>query len=362
LKNYEKCALVAILPPSLHNTKIEEEIQPFLGKVQAGKDKRGIVMNVVEGKPQFAHRTFAEYLTARWLSRKNFESQRSVLERILFDTEFGFVRFMFDRMLAKESALLCAVLEEDMKRCNTLLEKGSDVKVVDEGGRTVMHLLAARSRRGRHYDWRITDFLDSISHYETSLHNRDCVLQWTPLQYAIKSENWFIVERLLENNVDRSGLHMIRQRAQDARYIDRIIIHAAENGHLLLLEFLCSISANIHQANSRRFPSPLHAAIHEEELPVIRLLIQNGANCNTPYSDGQTPLFYAVTNGSLDVVRALVEEGGASLDVRDDDGRTVINWINNYTSYLKDADILIKEYKLERLNEIVKYLQERGYT
>ncbi len=91
------------------------------------------------------------------------------------------------------------------------------------------------------------------------------------------------------------------------------------------------------------------------------MLIQHGANCNTPYSDGQTLLRYAVTNSSLDVVRAL-EEGGALLDVCDDDGRTVINLVNNYKSYLKDSNT--RTYKLERLNEIVKYLQEmeRGCT
>jgi hypothetical protein len=71
-------------------------------------------------------------------------------------------------------------------------------------------------------------------------------------------------------------------------------------------------------------------------------------------------LFYAVTKGSLDVVRLLVEEGGASLDIRDAKGSTVINWINNYTTYLEDSDIFSKEYKLERLNEIVKFLEERG--
>ena len=169
------------------------------------------------------------------------------------------------------------------------------------------------------------------------------------------------MERLLESNVDRSGLNMIRQRAHDAHYIDRIIIQAARYGHLLLLEFLCSNGVNFHQASSRGFPSPLHAAVHEEELSVIRLLIKQGADCNTRYSDGQTPLFYVVTKGSLDVVRLLVEEGGASVDIRDDHGRTVINWINNYTSYLEDSDIISKEYKLGRLNEIVKYLQERGY-
>jgi hypothetical protein len=363
LKNFEKCALVAILPPSmlksLHNKQIEKEIEQFLGRVQAGKDKRGVVMNVIEGKPYFVHRTFAEYFTARWFSRK-FESNRIVLERILFDPEFGFVRYMFDRILAKGSALPCAVLE-DMKCAETLLEEGSDVKVVDKGGRTVMHLFAARSRRDGHYNTHIMDFINGVSHYEASLHNTDSVLQWTPLQYAIKSENWFIVEGLLESNVDRSGLDMIRQRAQDPDYINRIIIHAASYGHVLLLHFLCSICVNVHQASSRGFPSPLHAAIHEEELSVIRLLIQHGADCNTRYSDGQTPLFYAVTKGSLDVVRLLVEEGGASVEISDDYGRTVINWISNYTSYLEDSDIISKEYKLERLNEIMKYLQGRGY-
>jgi hypothetical protein len=73
LKNFEKCALVAILPPSilksLHNKKIEEKIWPVLSSIQAGKDKTGIVMTVVDGKPQFVHRTFAEFFTARWFSR-----------------------------------------------------------------------------------------------------------------------------------------------------------------------------------------------------------------------------------------------------------------------------------------------------
>jgi ankyrin repeat protein len=363
LKYFEKCALVAILPPSilksLHNKQIEKEIESFLGRVQAGKDKRGVVMDVIEGKPYFVHRTFAEYFTARWFSR-NFESNRSVLEHILFDLEYGFVRYMFDRILAKESAMPCAVLEEDMKCAKTLLEEGSDVKVVDKGGRTVMHLLAARSRKDGHYNTHIVEFINGVSHYESSLNKTDSVLQWTPLQYAIKAENWFVVERLLERNVERSGLDMIRQRAHDPRYINRIIIHAATYGHVLLLEFLGSTGVNFHQASSREFPSPLHAAIREEELSVIRLLIQHGANCNTRYSDGQTPLFYAVTKGSLDVVRLLVEDGDASLDICDDYGRTVFNWISNYKSRLEDSDSFPNEYKLERLNEIVKYLQERG--
>ena len=86
---------------------------------------------------------------------------------------------------------------------------------------------------------------------------------------------------------------------------------------------------NIHQASCWEFSSPWRAAIEGQQLNGVRWLIENGAGCNTRYSDEQTPLFHAVTEGLLNVVRALVEEGGASVDVRDDKGRTFIDWIRN---------------------------------
>jgi len=117
---------------------------------------------------------------------------------------------------------------------------------------------------------------------------------------------------------------------------------------------------NVHLASSTGLPSPLHAAIREEQLPVIRLLIQHGADCNTRYSDGKTLLFHAVTESSLDVVRTLVEEGGASVDVRDEDDRTVIDWMKDYASDPKNRDDIVWKGDVERLSEIVKYLQEWG--
>jgi len=112
-EDFEKYALVAILPSimlkSLHNKKTEEEIQQFLVKVQAGKDKTSVVMKVVDGKAQFVHPPLAEYFTALWLSI-NFEFNKRVLERIIFDPEYSFVRNMFDRILKKkQSTALCSV-------------------------------------------------------------------------------------------------------------------------------------------------------------------------------------------------------------------------------------------------------------
>jgi ankyrin repeat protein len=129
---------------------------------------------------------------------------------------------------------------------------------------------------------------------------------------------------------------------------------------LLLLELLYSVDVNIHQASSTDFPSPLHAAIQGVQLPVVKWLIQHGANCNTRYSDGKTPLFHAVTKCSIDVVRALVEEGGASLDVPYDEDRTVIDWVREYVSDPKKLDDIVSKGDVERLVEIANYLQERS--
>jgi hypothetical protein len=358
LENFEKCALAAILPPpmleSLHSKNIEEEIQPLLDRVQAGKDKTGVVMNVVDGKPQFVHRTFAEYFAARWFS-ENFESNRSVLEHILFDHKCCFVRDMFDRILARGCPLHCAVLEGDKESFRTLLSEHSVVSAVDKGGRNFMHLIAAPKPNRELHE---IDLRRSVRQYAVPLDTTDSVLQWTPLQYAIKSEDWLLVSKLLENNVDRSGLDMIRQRADEPDYIGRFIMEAAEYGSLLLLKYLCSISTKINPAISERFPFPLNAAILGTDTPVVRLLIKHGADCNTRYSGGQTPLFHAVTRGSLDVVRALVEEGGASVDVRDNCGRTAIDFAKHYVSMHRD--IIAWKDEVGQLNEIVKYLRERG--
>jgi allophanate hydrolase subunit 2 len=120
--------------------------------------------------------------------------------------------------------------------------EGCDINAVDKGGRTLMHVIATRDSMS----------LDKINYnfnYKTSLHSTDSVLQWTPLQYAIKLENWFTVEWLLKSNVDRYGLDMIGQRAQGPNYTDQIIMSAVKYGLLLLLEFLYNIVVDIHQAS-----------------------------------------------------------------------------------------------------------------
>jgi hypothetical protein len=65
------------------------------------------------GQALFINRTFAEYCTARRLSRI-FELSRSVMEHVLFYPKYSLVRVMFDRNLVTNCPLHSAVLEQDM--------------------------------------------------------------------------------------------------------------------------------------------------------------------------------------------------------------------------------------------------------
>jgi hypothetical protein len=204
MENLEKCSLLVTISSelnSLSDAEMQTKIQPFVKRIQDGKDKVGIVMNVVEDRPQFVHKTFAEYLTARWFS-KNFESNRKVLERILFDRSYGIVKDVFDRILARGCPLHCAVLDWDTEAVESLLQEGYSVNAVDSGGRTALHLIAVQGTG----DSLCEEITSSLLRRGASVDTEDKVLHFTPLGYAIKAENRLVVEQLLEHQCNTTDL------------------------------------------------------------------------------------------------------------------------------------------------------------
>ena len=185
------------------------------------------------------HRTFADYFTASWLS-KNFGSNRRVLERILFDSSYGIVKDVFDRILASDCPLHCAVLNWDTEAVETVLKGGPDVNARDRGGRTALHLIAAQDLD----DDECEEITSSLLRYGASVYAEDNVLHFTPMSYAIKAENWLVVERLLEQPYNKNDLELIKKRVDDECYISKIIVHTARKNYSLLLHFLASICAN----------------------------------------------------------------------------------------------------------------------
>jgi hypothetical protein len=244
LDTLEKCSLLVTLPSeqhALHNAKIGNgKLSIDAEKVRDGNDKISIVMKVVNVKPQFVHHTVAEYFTASWFSR-NFELNRMVLERILFDPRYKVMTDIFYRLLAKDCPLHCAVLEEDTKNVKTLLRKGCDANAQDKGGKTALHLIAAKGRDGP----TCKEITNSLLQHGASVQAEDLVLQWTALRYAIEAENWSVVDLLLEKiGCNTTELKHIRQRVEHESYIGKIIVHITGKNCMSLFQYLRKICAD----------------------------------------------------------------------------------------------------------------------
>lgn len=100
---------------------------------------------------------------------------------------------------------------------------------------------------------------------------------------------------------------------------ENILHWATVCNNVPLINLLLDRGANISSETRAGF-RPLHAAARHGYLEVTNLLILRGANINHYNIDGTTALHEAVRTGTLDVVKALVEHG--SINLRDHTGET----------------------------------------
>ena len=161
---------------------------------------------------------------------------------------------MFDRILARGCPLHCAVLDRDTEAVETLLKGGSDVNAVDSGGRTALHLIAAEG-----YD-RSTcqEITDRLLRQRAYVDAKDRVLEWTALRYAIKTEKWFVVERLLETKCNTADLELLRQLIDDESYKSKVTDDIRDKKCTLLLRYLnqCQSKKKMGQSGKKRKLTP----------------------------------------------------------------------------------------------------------
>jgi energy-coupling factor transporter ATP-binding protein EcfA2 len=126
IHNHTAAALVAILSTQqvekLNDKTISEAARRFLQKITSGVEKTGIIIEVIEGRPVFQHRTLTEFLAARWLC-DNFQNCQIFMRDHLFESGFHVIRSMVDRILADKYPLHEAVLNSSLTQVEGLLRK-----------------------------------------------------------------------------------------------------------------------------------------------------------------------------------------------------------------------------------------------
>lgn len=212
----------------------------------------------------------------------------------------------------------------DKEIVKLLLQNGSDLSLqTKQTMETCLHFLAKTGNNNI-----LTEMLQHMSPTDTQRElNRQSSIGWTPLLIACNEGHMDLVNNMLANHarVDvfdiegRSALHL-----------------AAEHGFIEVCDALLTNKAFIN-SKSRVGRTALHYAAMNGFVDLVRFLVRDhNAVIDILTLRKQTPLHLASQNGQLEVCKLLLELG-ASIDATDDLGQKPIHAAaqNNYSDVVK---------------------------
>ncbi|TPX30758.1 hypothetical protein SmJEL517_g05739 [Synchytrium microbalum] len=227
------------------------------------------------------------------------------------------------------TALHVAADNSQIDVVNWLLDSGALTDTKDQLGCTSLYLAA---RKG------LVEIVKALKDHGADLDQANNLNQ-TPLFAAAFKGHIKAVEYLISMNAD---VNIVAADGRDALFV------AAQNGHFNVLQALSSGSDTQIDKTAIGPPSglagqtPLWAAASNGYLENVKYLVDEGADVNAQQASGQSVLFAAVNNGSLDIISYLVEKGSL-INVGNDEGVTP----------------LLRAAANGRL-DIVKYLSSKG--
>ncbi|KAK2812422.1 hypothetical protein FQN50_001423 [Emmonsiellopsis sp. PD_5] len=169
-----------------------------------------------------------------------------------------------------------------------------------------------------------------------------------PLWFAATGGHGAIVRLLLENG----------QSAASINGFTPILNRAARSGTLPVMKILLENGADVNSKNFEGW-TPLHVAADAGQDAAVTVLLENGADINSKDAYAQTPLRLATQNGYAAVVRTLLEMG-ADIEDGNREGETalIIAARFGHTSVVRlllqhGADVLARDRNGEIAHELV---------
>lgn len=209
----------------------------------------------------------------------------------------------------KDDALRCATHAGKAAAVQFLLNLGANLHNLDAHGRTPL----SEARRCRNPSGAVVEVLLD---YGADVSDRDSagnsLLHWA----ASCSEQQLALRLLQDFRVD---IHTRNQRGETALH------QAASVGNQPIAQLLLDRGARVNDEDQNK-ETALHRAIElwRAAEPVVRLLLDSGANPHAGYISGTTLLCCAVLHRDRSVVRALLDHG-ARVDGTNVDGSTALH-------------------------------------
>eukprot|EP01125_Pyxidicula_operculata_P008837 TRINITY_DN292_c0_g1_i1.p1 TRINITY_DN292_c0_g1~~TRINITY_DN292_c0_g1_i1.p1 ORF type:complete len:2964 (-),score=944.30 TRINITY_DN292_c0_g1_i1:25-8748(-) len=197
---------------------------------------------------------------------------------------------------------------------------------------------------------------------------------WAAIHYAAKGNHAEVVKYLIEKEATKdkparqtklTALHIACQYGcleavkalVDAEVNIEVrdnkkkspLVHAVMNGHLDIASYLVHMGADVNAFDSSTNTVTHYAAAYGW-LDILKYLVSHGAETNA-YNDWKTtPLGVAILKGHMDCAEFLLNQKGVDVNIKDDDGRTLIMHLLSAKltpSTFKQIKFLIDEKKAD---------------
>jgi len=327
-----------------------ENTEEFLQNGEA--EQFGMITEIMDGKPRFIHRVFAEYFAAKWFT-ENFSKCKGFISKNLFKTTYEVTRNMFDRMLAEESEIHMAVFNNDVRTLEDILKEEYKANFADRGGRTALHLAAS-------YNSPVMQTLLSVTGADTTV--VDEVLEWTPLKYAMRTKSWLAMDILLQKRANPDHLVPTGRKRRLQNGGQAALWECVQKGYKNLLEFILSCGSDINAfikvpENLQEKCTPLHIASLSGQIEVVSFLLDSGADVNIPNVNNDTAFHFAARSGNADIIKLLLDKG-KSVNLTSTQATTPLGARLNKTNKSGLSPLMMAAYNGKL--EAVRCLVERG--
>ncbi len=201
-----------------------------------------------------------------------------------------------------------AVRENHMKVVRLLLlgNRRADVNAKEKDGWTPLHFAVNRDRD------EVADLLLSHGAEIEERSNNG----WTPLHRASLLNRTEVSRVLLTHDAN------IETRTSQG---EAPLHLAAKNNSIEVAEMLLRKGANLDAENREDGGTPLIEAAFHNQRDMANLLLDKGANIDAQDANGWTALHHATSRSRGEIVEALLKRGGASVNMRTNNGRRALD-------------------------------------